>query len=504
MTSLPNSTQFWLDLLMFPVDMQQRTRVWNGYLAWKLPKDFLHEIQNIGNPPFNQYQPGKRLQLGREEQHALNALADKHGGHPSFSEVSTSLPARIMDFSGHTFDDEVCFAGRILLSANFCRATFNHSTDFRNTVFVNTADFEEANFRKRTRFDGTSFENTVYFKKATFVELTVFNKSQFKAAAYFDGSKFLPSKGIEGNSVGGVGFQNAVFTRGVSFADAKLDVRANFEEANFQEDANFKDTQFAETTSFQRAVLDCVTDFTSAEFKREIHFHDASFESTTYFRDCVFLQPPQFFGTDLHEDTDFSGIKWRKAESFYATSWWSKIASRFSQDDSEPDVVEASSAIQAWDRLALIMSKLEKLPERHEFYRLRMRAQRKHDRWQVLTLANWLFEMLCDYGWSIGRALASWIIHIVGMGIIIFGHTDSKDRESLEVLGDSLLVSFSNAHAFFGLTSEGAYLFEVRQRLVSGVHDESVLSTVGVIQTFIGPILLFLLLLTVRNRFRLR
>ena len=182
-----------------------------------------------------------------------------------------------------------------------------------------------------------------------------------------------------GDSVGGVGFRNVVFAREVSFEDANLDVRATFEGAKFQENTNFRGALFAEHTSFQRAVFDRVTDFAAAEFKREIHFHDASFVSTTYFRDCIFLQPPQFFGTNLHEDTDFGGIRWRKAESCYSSSWWSKIASRFSRKDSELNLVDANSAIQAWDRLALIMSQLEKLPERHEFYRLRMRAQRKRD-----------------------------------------------------------------------------------------------------------------------------
>ena len=504
MTSLTNSTKFWLDLLMFPADMQQRTRFWNGYLAWKLPKDFLHEIRNVGHMPINQYQPGERLQLGREEQHAINVLAAKHGGHPSLSEVSTSLPARIMDFSGITFDDEVCFDERILISVSFRGATFNRSTNFRNTAFVNTADFEEANFRTRTRFDRASFENTAYFKRATFVELTVFNDAQFRAAAYFDGSKFRPSESEAGDSVGGVGFRNAVFAREVSFENATLDVRAIFEETKFQEKANFRNAQFEEDANFQRAVFDRVTDFTSAKFNRKIHFHDSSFVSTTYFRDCVFLQPPQFFGTNLHEDTDFGGIIWRKSELCYSSSWGSKIASRFSRQESERDLVDASSAIQAWDRLALIMSQLEKLPERHEFYRLRMRAQRKRDGIGVLSFANWLFDVLCDYGWSVKKALFWWAAHFIAMGLLFFGYAKDLSDNPGQVFWDSLGVSFSNAHVFFGLTSEGGYLYGARQRLVASALDTSMLSIAGTIQTVIGPILLFLLLLTLRNRFRLR
>ena len=405
MTDLPDSRQFWLALLSYPDDIRQRARVWNGYLAWKLPREFRRQIYNVGNPTFNQYDYGQPLQLANDEKRTLDALAEGNGGHPSFSEISIGAHERYMDFSNHIFDDEVCFSGRVLIGASFCRAKFNHSIDFRNAVFVNTADFDEANFTTRTRFDHASFENTAYFKKATFVELAVFNSSQFKAATYFDDSKFLPSKGEEGDPVGGAGFKNTVFAREVSFEDATLKVRATFEDAKFRENANFRNIPFTEDTSFQRAEFGRVTDFTSAKFKREIHFHDASFVSTTHFRDCVFLQPPQFFGTNLHEDTDFGGIRWRKAESCYSSSWWHKIASRLSREDSELNVVDASSAIQAWDRLALMMSQLEKLPERHEFYRLRMRAQRKRDGIGVLSLTNWLFDVLCDYGWSVKKGL---------------------------------------------------------------------------------------------------
>ena len=288
MTGSSENKQFWLALLNYPVDIQQRTRIWNGYLAWKLPRDFRHEIRNVGNPPFNRYEPAENLGLVREEQRELDALANMHGGHPSFSKISTGSPTRCMDFSEHTFDDEVCFAGRILLSASFCRTTFNHSTDFRNTVFVNTADFEQATFRRRSRFDNVAFENTVYFKTATFMETTVFDKSEFKVAAYFDGSHFLPVPDIAGESLGGVGFRHSVFTGELSFQGTKFDVNAHFEGAQFQDDVNFMNSSFAEKADFQRTIFDRIADFSSTEFRRAIHFHDASlsplhFSGNVYF-----------------------------------------------------------------------------------------------------------------------------------------------------------------------------------------------------------------------------
>ncbi len=504
MTHSPKSTQFWLALLNYPADLQHRTRIWNSYLAWKLPRDFRHQIRNVGNPPFNQYERADHLRLAREELHELDALANKHGGHPPFSESSVGPNDRFMDFSDCNFDNDICFAGRILVRARFSRATFIGSVDFRNSTFVDTADFDQAIFKRRSRFDSVNFENTVYFRKTTFMETTVFDKSEFKVAAYFDDSKFLPIQGMKGESLGGVGFRTSVFAGEVSFERATLEVPADFEYAKFQGESNFKNTVFDKRAAFQRATFDRMTDFSCAKFRQQARFHNALFNATTFFRKSEFLQPPEFFGTDLHENTDFGGIKWRKTESCYSSSWWSKIASRFSRENSGSNLVDASSAIQAWDRLALIMSQSEKLPERHEFYRLRMRAQRMHDGIGVLSFANWLFDILCDYGWSVKKALSWWAVHFIGVGLLLFGHAKDLKNNPGQVFWDSLGVSFSNAHVFFGLTFEGGYLYGARQRLVESFLDSSMLSIAGTVQTVIGPILLFLLLLTLRNRFRLR
>ena len=366
-----------------------------------------------------------------------------------FQADPTEVLARYMDFSDHTFNDDVCFAGRILIKASFKNATFDRLSDFRNVTFVDTADFERAAFRRCTRFDSVTFENSVYFKAATFMETTVFDESEFKDAASFDGSNFLPIPGIQGNSAGAVDFRNSVFKSDASFEGTKLGVPGNLEGTKFHNNVNFRDCLFVKSADFQRAVFERTADFSAARFEHIANFNDARFEATTYFCDSLFLQPPQFFETNLHEDTDFSGVDWRKAESCYAVSWWSKNIFRRTQERTTSDVVDASKAMQAWDRLALIMSKVEKLPERHDFYRLRMRAQRKRDGWSVLSLANWLFDVSCDYGWNMRRALIWWAGHYIIIGLLLFSQASPGYETCGAVLWDCLLISFSNAHALF-------------------------------------------------------
>ena len=113
---MPNSSnhmQFWLALLAYRVDTEQRSRIWNGYLAWKLPGSLFHKIHNVGKPPFNRFALGLPLQLTEEEKNSLDALADSYGGHPLSPDTISTIPTPYMDFSAHSFDVDVCFSGRI-------------------------------------------------------------------------------------------------------------------------------------------------------------------------------------------------------------------------------------------------------------------------------------------------------------------------------------------------------------------------------------------------------
>lgn len=67
------------------------------------------------------------------------------------------------------------------------------------------------------------------------------------------------------------------------------------------------------------------------------------------------LEAPAFFSTTLHEDTDFSRVDWKKADTHN---------------------IPVDYAIRAWERLELIMSKVEKPLDRQLFFRFKMRAKR--------------------------------------------------------------------------------------------------------------------------------
>ena len=165
--------------------------------------------------------------------------------------------------------------------------------------------------------------------------------------------------------------------------------------------------------------------------QRIVDFTGAEFTGPTTFWGTVFVGPPAFFETELHEDTDFE-----RAE------WLGIVGGRFHQ----------TYAVRAWERLELMMSKLEKPLDRHRFFRMKMKARRQIDG-RFLGLLNWLFEKTSDYGWSVRRAGTWWLAHWTVCGIVLSMSltSDARDLEPSRSLVASLATSFANAHAFLGL-----------------------------------------------------
>lgn len=136
-----------------------------------------------------------------------------------------------------------------------------------------------------------------------------------------------------------------------------------------------------------------------------------------------------------------------------------------------------------------------------------MRAQRWADGFSLLSAASWLFDVSSEYGgWGVRRSLIWWLSHWLLMGLILFVGAVQFERGSddLSMLSQSILTSFANSHAFLGLGSEGGCLHHESAYFTDAENFSGLVQTVGVVQAFTGPIFLFLVLLAVRNRFRLR
>ena len=499
-------TDFWLKLLNYASERKtQRLRIWNGYLHWKVANQPDVHIGPDDSKPDTKIFERYREELSENQKKELEALAEGLGGDPPYFGYSSSGPYPYMDFSGCEFGD-VSFEGLMLFNADFSKAVFKGRAAFRKAIFVDPVGFRDCAFERRADFTGATFTNTTDFSAASFRELAAFDSVTFRGHCSFQNTKFLPCTADQGEAYGGAGFRDTKFISDTRFNDAQFSVCALFTACEFQGSVDFSNTNFSKLANFEKANFRNKSEFNRSSFACSPNFNDATFGSTTSFAGVSFDRPPRFFETRLHEDTDFSSINWRRAEDSYAPTSPAGQRKSKSPDASAHQSVKLHDAIRAWDRLSLIASKLERFSERHEFYRLRMRAERWASGCSLLSAASWLFDVSSEYGWSVSRSLIWWFSHWVLMGLTLFVSAVQLAcaPNELSLLFQSILASFANAHAFLGLGSEGGYLHHAREYFSNTEGLSGFARFVGVTQAFTGPILLFLVLLAVRNRFRLR
>lgn len=499
-------TRFWQGFLSYASETGSAGRkLWNGYLYWKVADQPGVHIRPVeSNPPSKVFAPYVE-ELTRDQKEQLDELANELGGHPTYFAHPDSGRYPYMDFSGCEFDG-ASFEGLMFINVNFSSAVFKAAASFRKAIFVDPVVFRGCTFKRRAIFHGATLTNSVDFTSADFQEFALFDSANFRGYCSFEDAKFLPKITSEGNRLGGAGFRNAKFSADSKFNCVKFAVRADYGGCEFEDAVEFRNSTFEDAAKFEQACFRAKSEFNGSGFLNEANFNDARFGSTTSFAGAHFVRPPKFFETDLHEDTDFSGVDWRAAEASYAPVRSPCCRNTKSPEQSTLESVDVYDAIRAWDRLSLIASKLERFPEKHEFYRLRMRAQRWADGRGLPSVANWIFDTISEYGWSVGKSLASWVLHWLLIGIVLFTCAAHQAIESnpLTLLFNSILTSFANAHAFLGLGSEGGPLHSAKV-LISGSEPISGLArAMGVIQAFTGPVFLFLVLLSIRNRFRLR
>ena len=263
-------TAFWLALLTLGRDRDQRTRLWNGYLGWKLPLQINEEGEPLRGWPQLILDPpdGDWPELTQEEYEILESVAKEHGGYPEFDKP------RSMDFSGHTFSDYVDLSGLTLLHSNFANARFEGPLmSGGNTRFYGPCLFQEARFEEGVSCALARFNAPVSFERA-----------RFKKGAYFLGVKFKS----------GASFTNVVFEEDISFDNSK------FED-------NFGPETLSPEIFFPGTFLQRATDFTNAKFMGKTSFSGVLFGNDDR-ADSQGLRPKP--------RTDFSGAKFLAPTSF--------------------------------------------------------------------------------------------------------------------------------------------------------------------------------------------
>ena len=282
-------------------------------------------------------------------------------------------------------------------------------------------------------------------------------------------------------------FSNFVFPKEVKFGGAEFKASIIFDGAVFLEDAVFEYADFQKNAKFDGTFFYRKARFNGATFHRLVSFRAATFGKIELLKAKFLFSPPAFFDSNLSQDISWDGVRFPELSKHEG-----------------PATIHRN----AYECLALLMSKLEKHHDRHAFFRLEMRARRVLEKKWFPKALNYAYEALSDYGYGIYRAAKWWagniavgtIILLIRKDVRIVAPSHESIYEAMQIFTKALATSFSNAHGFFGMNRG-----PLKKTVEAYQTAELVIpfNVIAVTQTIIGAVFLFFLLLCSRNRFRM-
>ena len=265
---------FWLALLKFGDDEEERRRNWNIYFKLRVGPRLSRSNQDALRKVC------ARLGLehhSRTIERDLDAFRNRFGEicFPGGTPDSSSAPC--MDFDRSEFPADVSFAGRMFIGASFRNSVFRNEADFEGAEFFGVTDFCGAKFLN----DGRHIEGEVSFRGSTFHTLAKIDSAQFPATTAFDQTTFK----------GHAFFRGAEFVQGETKRSWPF-AFVNFGRSVFKHEAVFSDADFGVDVEFQNVTFEGMTEFENARFRQLASFNSAEFKGLTSFRIVTFDRPP--------------------------------------------------------------------------------------------------------------------------------------------------------------------------------------------------------------------
>ena len=404
------------------------------------------------------------------------------------------------------------------------RGNFNGIADFKRTIFYEMPSFSYTDAHQ-WEFQGARFEKGAKFHSSAFRSLAVFQNICFNEVLSFSNSIFhcIPNfSGIKGSTLD---FSGSKFLKNASFSNMFLRDLLNFERTNFEGDAEFinieartftaananftnhtvlNECKVRETASFERTFFGGSIDFESSLFFGETNFRKSIFEDQTFFdravfssvlnfKSCRFLSQVSFTETCFSKYfPNFKNCIFKENVTFSASHpFWPPISTRATRE-----------ARNSLNTIRHLVSKQGFIEDEHYFFRREMALAARLGTLRQ-RLPYWLFGLLSDFGNSIHRPgwalLITWFMGFASyLGYLCW--PQNTEALSCEIFGSTSKAagfSFSNVFGFLGFNR----LYFSPEELFA---LPTVLKVIAASQTVAGAILIFLLGLGLRNRFRLK
>ncbi len=346
--------------------------------------------------------------------------------------------------------------------------------DFSDLYFLEETDFSNFIFPMPVSFGCSKFHKSVNFTLASFYLPSIFSEVVFSNDVYFDKTKFYSE----------LAFQHTKFYKEVYFRKVEFLGGTVFNDAKF--------FNVSGCVHFTEAIFSNAMFFNNTKFYGKAYFHNAKFSNYTTFENATFkIYAPRFYGAELNDEMFWTDIKLPKFE---------KVNDKETKDNYEKRIQDNQNA---YENLSTKLGNQKKYRDEHFFFRQEMNCQKELAESYTSRFAFWLYELFSDYGYRIGRAVWWWVGHIaLGVLVIAFIAAVCGDVRFHQSLPCAISVSFANAnpYAFFGFESSSLKACYTELDKIAPIS----FAIIKAIQTVLGIALLFLVVLTLRVRFRLK
>lgn len=403
------------------------------------------------------------VKLAREGVHVWNGFMRAHMGEKRWSALIKNLP-KDKEFSKEIIEN--------LFNTEIMRAEVFDSWQekLRNTIYNSKANYI---FSKHIFQDMNviNFSEFVFYGRVRFIE-SVFEEASFENTIFCDDVDFSKS-----TILSYTGFESAIFMRSAIFTETKFKDEATFRDAyflgdtrfdcaEFAEKVNFVDAEFLyvdESASFQKAIFLKEVDFAYAEFKRAT-FIGAKFETYADFYYARFNWPPHFEGVKANV-----------------------IFFRGTIINQNSDIERLHLTASAWQALIRLAEESKDLRQAQKFHQRLLEVEQKFETEESAWMLYEIYSVLGS-----GRSVLIPLIWLIFLCI----HMSYFYWVFIEKITATKAFAFS-------LVSTVPFITHSKN-LVDDIPHNIIFQIAGGLHTTASLILIFLIGLALRNRFRVK
>ncbi len=408
------------------------------------------------------------LQFSNSTQEITEYTSDLSSSNDN-SKHLTLYCIKLVNFSGYIFPG----------FCNFSKSRFNCNVSFRRASFLREAWYEKTSFNNKVWFENINFSDNACFNETSFKEEAFFYKTLFsenvwcKKATFHNKTSFYKIK-VSGNAR----FKNTIFLELVSFDGASFEGTANYENVHFNKNASFVETTFGGPVSLLG------THFLSEAFFFGVNTERGFDTASANFKNNV----PNFIQANFKKSPRLDHIK------VPIIGFWKSLITL-------PDIknigrfrILRGLAIDAHDY------ERERL-----FFKGEMRAKRGTEEWFYWNISWWFsvfYDFFSDFGKSVWRPFLAWVTLIPIFAWIYF--LTATQKPCAEYLGNALYLAAQNALIFFAANRKKELSDAYECFYSDGNKLPEWLGLIGLGNTLLSAIFLFLMLLGVRNLFKIK